>query len=80
MRYFIVVALLLGGGQASAEVASSLPPTVKSAPSAAAVKVEQEAAIANCVQMWDRGTHMTPRQWLATCRRVQNRLQHLQMK
>ena len=27
-----------------------------------------------CLQIWDKGTHMTRAEWAATCRRVQNRL------
>jgi hypothetical protein len=82
MRSFIIVALLLGaGGHASAEVSLPPPPVARSVPSsAAAIRVEHEAAIANCVQMWDRGTHMTEQQWLRTCRRVQDRLKQLQPK
>ncbi len=83
MRSFIIVALLLGagGGYASAEVPLPPSPAARSVPSsAAAIRVEHEAAIANCVQMWDRGTHMTEQQWLRTCRRVQDRLKQLQPK
>lgn len=79
MRSVIVVALLLGtgGGHALGEVLSS-PPTPR--PSSAAVKVEHEAAIANCTRLWDRGTHMTEQQWLIACRRVQNQLLNLQVR
>lgn len=27
-----------------------------------------------CLQIWDKATHMTRAEWAATCRRVQNRL------
>jgi hypothetical protein len=40
----------------------------------------RELAVANCESMWDRGTHMTKRDWARTCRRVQNRLQSLDVK
>ena len=39
-----------------------------------------ETAIADCVRMWDRGTHMSKRDWSQTCRRVQNRLQQLELR
>ena len=39
-----------------------------------------EAAIGDCEQMWDRGTHMTKRDWSQTCRRVQDRLQQLELR
>jgi hypothetical protein len=38
------------------------------------------AAIANCEGMWDRGTHMTRKEWSRTCRRVQNRLQQMELR
>lgn len=77
MRSLIVLVLLLGagGGQALAEVRPSPPPS-----SSTAIKVEHEAAITNCVRLWDRGTHMTEQQWLVACKRVQNRLLNLQAK
>jgi uncharacterized protein len=31
-------------------------------------------AIAECMKLWDRGTHMTKQEWAATCRRVQDRV------
>jgi len=39
-----------------------------------------EVAIGDCEQMWDRGTHMTKRDWSQTCRRVQDRLQQLELR
>jgi hypothetical protein len=33
--------------------------------------------IADCIQLWDRETHMTKQEWARTCRRVQNRLDTL---
>jgi hypothetical protein len=38
------------------------------------------AAIANCEGMWDRGTHMTRKEWSRTCQRVQNRLQRMELR
>lgn len=79
MRLPIVLALLLGAaaGHTSAEVQLP-PPSVHQRSSAS--NAEHEAAIANCVQLWDRGTHMTERQWQIACRRVQDRLFNLQTK
>jgi len=31
-------------------------------------------AIADCLQLWDKGTHMTKQEWATTCRRVQARI------
>ena len=39
-----------------------------------------EAAILDCESMWDRGTHMTEQDWSLTCRRVQERLEHPQLR
>ena len=84
MRSLIIAALLVvtGAGYVSAEVAVPSRPSASAAlpSSKAAEKSAHESGVANCVQMWDRGTHMTEQQWLRTCKRVQDRLQHLQMK
>jgi hypothetical protein len=84
MRSLIIAALLVvtGAGYVSAEVAVPSRPSAGAAlpSSKAAEKSAHESGVANCVQMWDRGTHMTEQQWLRTCKRVQDRLQHLQMK
>ena len=84
MRSLIVIAMLLGpnGGLALAEVArvpslAPLPPSQEAI--AKQARLHQEA-VADCEQMWDRGTHMSRREWSQTCRRVQNRLQQLQTK
>lgn len=79
MRSLIVPALLLGtgGGQALADVFLS---AASDPPSSATPKIEHEAAVANCMRLWDRGTHMTEQQWLVACKRVQNRLLNLKPK
>ncbi|MBX9590764.1 MAG: hypothetical protein K2X43_15755 [Hyphomonadaceae bacterium] len=37
-------------------------------------------ALASCLAMWDRKTHMSKQDWGRTCRRVANRLENLTMK
>jgi hypothetical protein len=32
------------------------------------------AAITDCMQLWDMGTHMTKQEWATSCRRVQGRV------
>lgn len=81
MRSLMIATLLLliGGEYVFAEVAVS--PRAAEASALAlksAAKREHESAVANCVQMWDRGTHMTEQEWLRTCKRVQNRLRLIQ--
>ena len=84
MRSVAITALLLiaGAEYAFAEVAVPRPGAAASTlPSRTSTeKSTHELAVANCVQMWDRGTHMTQQQWLRTCRRVQDRLQQLPVR
>jgi hypothetical protein len=35
---------------------------------------------ADCVKLWDSGTHMSKQAWARTCRRIENRLQNLQVE
>jgi len=37
-------------------------------------------ALASCLAMWDRNTHMSRLEWGRACRRVANRLQNLTVK
>lgn len=81
MRLFIATALLLatGAGRGFAEPAAggrpnSMPPTRATVSTPADA---HDAAAASCVDMWDRGTHMTKREWRRACQRVQNRLERL---
>jgi hypothetical protein len=34
----------------------------------------------DCVKLWDSGTHMSKQAWARTCRRIENRLQNLQVE
>ena len=38
-----------------------------------------DRAVADCMQMWDAGTHMTKQEWSRSCRRVQTRLDNLNL-
>jgi methionine-rich copper-binding protein CopC len=72
----------LSAGVAFAEVvapprpAGASPSSIEAAPEKSAL----EAAVADCERMWDRGTHMTKTEWSQTCRRVQNRIQQLELR
>jgi hypothetical protein len=35
---------------------------------------------ADCLRLWDRGTHMSKKEWSATCHRIQSRLDQVQVK
>jgi hypothetical protein len=37
------------------------------------------ARVADCMRMWDFGTHMTKQEWSRTCTRVQDRLENLDL-
>jgi len=54
----------------------------KAAPAEAgrAPKGSVEEAIAECMRLWDAGTHMSKQQWSSTCRRVQSRLENLKVE
>ena len=40
---------------------------------------KHDRAIADCMGMWDSGTHMTKQVWARTCKRVQTRLDNLKV-
>ena len=40
---------------------------------------DHDRDVADCMQMWDSGTHMTKQQWASTCKRVQTRLDNLKV-
>ena len=84
MRNIIITATVfcLSTGTAFAEVTVAPRPIAK--PRSSVVEPTKqsahETAISDCERMWDRGTHMTKRDWSQTCRRVQNRLQQLEIR
>jgi len=86
MHRMIIVASLLvaSAGLAFAQVVPPSPAAPGSLPkpgqTISAEKNARDAAVADCEQMWDRGTHMTKQEWSRTCRRVQDRLQQIQVK
>jgi hypothetical protein len=77
VRYLLLVALVAGPVTALAQ-APPLRPRVETPPPTAAERQKADAAaVLDCEQMWDQGTHMTRQDWSRTCRRVQGRLQNL---
>ena len=40
---------------------------------------EYDTAVADCMRMWNSGTHMTKQEWARTCKRVQTRLDNLKV-
>jgi len=39
-----------------------------------------EDSKAECIKMWDAGTHMTKQEWANTCARIQTRLENLRVE
>src|SRR5436190_1766948 len=62
-----------GSGRPDPGGANSSPGT------AGAGKDPAKSALADCMGLWDKGTHMTKAEWATTCRRVQGRLDNLKI-
>ncbi len=45
----------------------------------AVAKSATAEGVADCMKLWDAGTHMSKAEWSATCKRVQNRLENLKI-
>ena len=87
MRLIVTsMALLLGGGAALAQTDTLTPaPAASAAPSepgkgVRATKSAVENSKAECIGMWDAGTHMTKQEWASTCARIQTRLENLRVE
>lgn len=53
---------------------------VTPAEAARAAKVAVAESIAECMRLWDKGTHMTKQEWASTCQRIQSRLENLKVE
>jgi hypothetical protein len=84
MRLLMSVALVLAvtAGFAMAQAASPRQPAVKLSAKEEALARDKahEAAVTDCEEMWDRGTHMSKQDWSRTCRRVQDRFRRYELK
>jgi hypothetical protein len=82
MTMLATMGLCFAGGLASAQTAGTPRSTgvPQSGTEENARRKAHEAAVTDCIGMWDSGTHMTRKEWLQTCRRVQTRLQRLESK
>ena len=89
------LALVLSAGAALAQTGSVTPgPSAPAAGSAAPAKSAADAsgkaprtgksaveeAKADCMRLWDKGTHMSKREWSSTCDRIQTRLDNLKIE
>jgi hypothetical protein len=83
MRILLALLLLCFNADVILGQAAPTPGQVGSARPQADVRAKPSTfseAVADCEQMWDRGTHMSRKEWSQTCRRVQTRLQSLKIK
>lgn len=85
-HFIALLVLALSAGSALAQTGTVAAPALGAQPAASAASIEagkrkaHAAAIADCEGMWDRATHMTRTEWSRTCRRVQVRLQQLELR
>jgi hypothetical protein len=75
-----LIALTAGAALAQARIADPSASQATAASTKAANEKAHAAAIANCEAMWEQATHMTRKDWARACRRVQARLQQLELK
>jgi hypothetical protein len=94
MRIIVMLlALVLGAGVASAQTgATKSGPTMptpgatvpaKPEPTGPALRTGKSAvedSKAECIRMWDAGTHMSKQEWSSTCARVQTRIENLKVE
>jgi len=69
----VVVALSLGAGATFAQIPTRTTPILPP------LRLH-DSAVVDCMQMWDSGTHMTKQEWSRTCKRVQTRLDSLDVE
>ena len=87
MRLFLVgvMTFSLGAGASLAQTGTAAQPAaailpIRQPPSLPQSRQEKHTSdVADCIQMWDTGTHMTKREWAATCKRVQTHLENIKV-
>ena len=72
LRFLLIAIVLLGLG-ADATFAQTPPRTF---PFLSPLRLH-DSAVVDCMQMWDSATHMTKQEWSRTCKRVQARVDSL---
>jgi hypothetical protein len=87
MRILVISTMLvLSAGAVAAQTATIAPAPPASARPAApdtATRTSKSAiedGKAECIKMWDAGTHMTKQEWANTCARIQTRLENLRVE
>jgi cytochrome c5 len=96
MRVIVTsLALVLSAGAVLAQTGSMTTSPAATAPSTAAPanpgpavagkaartgKSAVDDSIAECMGLWDAGTHMSKQEWSSTCKRIQTRLENLKIE
>ena len=65
-----IVTLSVGAGATFAQIPTRTPPILSP------LRLH-DSGVVDCMQMWDSGTHMTKQEWSRSCKRVQARLDSL---
>ena len=73
------VMLVLSAGIAFAQTGSIVPAPATPVDALQTGKSAVAEAKAECMRLWDAGTHMSKQQWSATCDRIQTRLDNLKV-
>ena len=82
----IVMMLVLSTGAVAAQTGTIAPTPSASAKAAApqtatrSSKSAVDDSKAECIKMWDAGTHMSKQEWANTCARIQIRLENLRVE
>jgi hypothetical protein len=89
MRVVLMAVLTLGlafgtalaqsgrAGSGTAAPASPGGPALAPSPKSAASEPDAKERIADCVRLWDSGTHMSKQEWRRACERTMNRIENL---
>jgi hypothetical protein len=72
MRFALT--LILAFATSTAALATETSSITPAPPQPPAKKFVETDALADCLKLWDAGTHMTKQEWARTCKRVQTRL------
>jgi hypothetical protein len=87
MRISVIsMMLVLSAGVAAAQTGTIAPaPPASTRPAAPDTptrtsKSALEDSKAECIKLWDAGTHMTKQEWVSTCARIQTRLESLRVE
>ena len=79
----MMLVLSTGAVAQTSTIAPTPPATARPAAADTATRTSKSAVDDNkaeCIKMWDAGTHMTKQEWANTCARIQTRLENLRVE